>query len=88
MNTQFRGSFSKDLRKIRDKHLLRRVEGVIEVIEQARKLEEIPDIEKMEGWKRYYRVEVGDYRIGIAVDGDVVTFVRFLHRKDIYRYFP
>jgi mRNA interferase RelE/StbE len=31
---------------------------------------------------------VGDYRIGISVEGDEVEFVRCLHRRDIYRYFP
>lgn len=88
MTTQFRESFTKDLRKIRDKSLLKRVEAVIKAVEQARKPEDIFNFEKMKGWKRYYRIEVGDYRIGVAVDGNAITFVRFLHRKDIYRYFP
>ena len=34
-----------------------------------------------------YRMRVGDYRIGIAVEEDEVEFVRFLHRHDVYRYF-
>ncbi|MCC5620529.1 type II toxin-antitoxin system RelE/ParE family toxin [Nostoc sp. CHAB 5715] len=33
-------------------------------------------------------MRVGDYRIGFTVAGDTITFVRVLHRKDIYRYFP
>ncbi|WP_349262928.1 type II toxin-antitoxin system RelE family toxin [Allocoleopsis sp.] len=41
---------------------------------------------KVEG--DYYRVRVGDYRIDLSVREDVVTFVRVLHRKEIYRYFP
>jgi mRNA interferase RelE/StbE len=68
--------------------LLLRVQDVVEAVEQARRLDEIPGIGKMEGWKRYYRIEVGDYRVGVAVDSDVVTFIRCLNRKDIYRYFP
>jgi mRNA interferase RelE/StbE len=88
METRFRSSFAKDVRKIKDKALLRRVQEVIEAVEKARKPAEIPGIGKMEGWKRYYRIEIGDYRVGVAVDGDVVTFVRCLNRKDIYRYFP
>jgi mRNA interferase RelE/StbE len=31
---------------------------------------------------------LGDYRIGIEVLEDEVIFVRMLHRRDIYRYFP
>ena len=36
----------------------------------------------------YYRVKIGDYRIGMTLEEDVVIFVRVLHRKDVYRYFP
>jgi len=88
MNTQFKESFTKDLRKIREKELLDRVKDVIETVEQAQSLGEIPNFERLRGWNKYYRVRVGNYRVGLAVEADVVTFVRFLHRKDIYRYFP
>ena len=88
MNTQFKESFTKDLRRVRDKGLLNRAKAVIETVEQAYSLSEISNLERLKGWSRYYRIRVSDYRIGLAVEGDVVTFVRFLHRKDIYRYFP
>ena len=88
MNTQFKESFIKDLRKIRDKDLLNRAKAVIETVEQAQSLGQIPNLERLKGWSRYYRIRVGDYRVGLAVEGNVVTFVRFLHRKDIYKYFP
>ncbi len=88
MNIRFRESFRKDLRKIKDKDLLTRVRTIIEAVEQASSLGEILHIEQLKGWPRYYRIRVGDYRIGIALEDDVVTFVRFLHRKDVYRYFP
>ncbi|MEM9215017.1 MAG: type II toxin-antitoxin system RelE/ParE family toxin [Cyanobacteria bacterium P01_F01_bin.150] len=35
----------------------------------------------------FYRIRIGDYRIGIIVTGDVVSFIRVLHRKDMYRSF-
>ena len=38
MNTQFKESFTKDLRKIRDKDLLNRAKAVIETVEQAQSL--------------------------------------------------
>ena len=88
MNTQFKESFTKDLRKIRGKDLLNCAKAVIETVEQAQSLGQIPNLERLKGWSRYYRIRVGDYRVGLAVEGGVVTFVRFLHRKDIYRYFP
>lgn len=50
--------------------------------------EEIPHLTKLEGYDSYYRLRVGDYRIGIKTENDVVIFMRVLHRKEIYRYFP
>jgi mRNA interferase RelE/StbE len=42
----------------------------------------------MSGGGAYYRMRLGDHRVGLSVQDDVVTFVRVLPRKDIYRYFP
>jgi len=67
MNTQFKESFTKDLRKIRDKDLLNRAKAVIETVEQTQSLGQIPSLERLKGWSRYYRIRVGDYRIGLAV---------------------
>jgi mRNA interferase RelE/StbE len=88
MNTQFKESFTKDLRRVRNKDLLNRAKAVIETVEQAESLGQIPNLEQLKGWSKYYRIRVGDYRVGLVIERDVVTFVRFLHRKDIYRYFP
>lgn len=58
------------------------------LIEEAENLGEINNVIKLKGEGDYYRIRVGDYRIGIKLDRDVVYFVRILHRKEIYRYFP
>lgn len=42
----------------------------------------------MEGHANFYRIRIGQYRVGIVLEAGVVDFVRFLHRKDVYRYFP
>ena len=31
---------------------------------------------------------MGDYRLGITMEGDVAVLVRFLNRREIYRFFP
>ncbi len=36
----------------------------------------------------YYRIRVGNYRIGLVLDEAEISFVRVLHRKEMYRYFP
>lgn len=49
---------------------------------------QIPDIKKLKGYKNYYRLRFGNYRLGISYRNDVFIFERALHRKDIYKYFP
>ncbi len=88
MRVSFEASFARDLRGIRDKTLLERVEQVITEVKTATALSEIKHLSKMRGYTTFYRLRLEDYRIGIEVVGDEVIFVRILHRKDIYRYFP
>jgi len=65
-----------------------RIKQVIELIEKTQTLQEIKDIRKLKGGDHYYRIRIKDYRFGLIIEGDTVTFIRFLHRRDIYRYFP
>jgi mRNA interferase RelE/StbE len=84
----FKKSFEKDLGSLRDKPLLERIRVVIEEVENATEPGEINNLKKLKSEVSYYRIRVGDYRLGISIDRNTVTFVRALHRKDIYRYFP
>lgn len=90
MKAAFRRSFERDLRKLRrDRPLLDRIREVIEEVEAAGSLQEVSSLEKLRsGSGSYYRIRVGDYRIGLEVEGEEVVFVRCLHRREIYRYFP
>jgi len=88
MNVQFRANFSKDLRKINNKNLLNRIRETIEYIEKAQKLQDIADLKKLKGGSIYYRIRVGEYRIGLTIENNTVVFIRCLSRKEIYRYFP
>ena len=88
MNTAFRKSFARDLKKIKDPDLLERIRKVIEGVEAADDLQEIGGLRKIAGTPNFYRIRVGDYRIGTVVEGDKVDFVRCLPRRDLYRFFP
>jgi len=88
VTVRFKERFVRDLRNIKDKGLLTRVRELIELVEQAQHLGQVANLKKLRGGGNYYRIRVGDYRVGLTVEDDAVTFVRFLHRKDIYRYFP
>ena len=75
-------------KSLRDQTLLKRVRAVIEDVEQAQSLSQISNLKKLKGHANYYRIRIGDYRVGIMIAEDTVIFVRFLNRKDIYKYFP
>lgn len=47
-------------------------------------------LEKLRGYREYYKVRFGEYRVGLKLDKRhrSIQFQRVLHRRDIYRYFP
>lgn len=88
MRTSFRASFARDLKKVGDRSVVEHVRRIIEAVEKANDLQEISGLKKMSGGGSYYRIRIGDWRVGVVMTGDEVEFVRCLHRRDIYRYFP
>ena len=90
MNTDYKPSFLRSLKKITDPILKETIKQVINSVKIAQVPKNIPNLRKMRGNKKgiYYRISVGDYRIGVAIEGDLVTFAVCLPRKDIYKFFP
>ena len=88
MEIEYRASFARDLRRVRSAEMRRRVLRFIEELEDASALTEISSVRRIAGDGRYYRARIDDYRLGIAVEGELVILVKFLHRSDIYRFFP
>jgi mRNA interferase RelE/StbE len=88
VKTAFRESFGADLSAISDAALLRRIKKMIEQVEAATVFQQIPNLKRLEASGKYYRIRIGDYRLGFVFEHSTVTFVRCLNRKEIYRYFP
>ena len=46
--------------------------------------------QKLVGHQNYYKIRVGDYRIGLHINSSeqLIEFQRVLHRREIYRRFP
>jgi len=80
--------FEKDTDKIKDKKILFKIVDVIEKVREADDIMSIKNIKKLKGSNKFYRIRIGDFRIGIIIDNNIVEFIRCLHRKDIYKYFP
>ncbi|QTA80677.1 putative toxin-antitoxin system, toxin component, RelE/ParE-like [Desulfonema limicola] len=88
MKIKFESSFGKDLKKIKEPKLLQRVKSIIEEIKEHDGAICINNLKKMKGYETFYRIKIGDYRIGLEIIKDQAIITRILHRKDIYRYFP
>jgi mRNA interferase RelE/StbE len=88
MKIKFESKFSKDLRKIKDQKLLSQIKIVINECKLAQTLDDIKNLKKLKGYQIFYRIKIGDYRLGIAIINDELIFTRFLHRREIYRFFP
>ena len=89
MIVEFDRAFVKSIDKISNKTVLKKVEKVIVQVELASDLSSVPQLKKLTGFKTYYRIRVGDYRIGLeSISDAVVRFIVVAHRKEIYRFFP
>lgn len=88
MRLSFRKSFERDLKRISDPVVLRRVRQSIEQVEAADDMSRVRGARRLSGSGSFYRIRIGEYRIGLAVETSDVEFVRVLHRRDVYRYFP
>lgn len=88
MKTVFLRSFLKDIKKLNDPATARKLEKALANIKMADSPGEVPDLKKMKGYSFVYRVKVGEYRLGIYMEGDAVEVARFVKRNDIYKVFP
>ena len=89
MKVEFRKSFARDLKRhVGDSALLSRVQKIILDVEAADDPMEIANLKKLKTEGSYFRIRVGNYRIGLTIEKDTVIFVRFLDRREIYRHFP
>jgi mRNA interferase RelE/StbE len=88
LELEFRDSFLKDVRRIKEKRIREKISGVIAEAKVASSISVIRHFKKMESGENCYRIRLGDYRIGVRLQDKTLIFLRCLHRKDIYRYFP
>ncbi len=88
MKIELTEAFLKDLKAARDVELQQRVRKMTGRIELSPSLTSLPQVKAMKGHPGYYRYRLGDYRCGFEVRNGTLVFLRCLHRKEIYRYFP
>lgn len=90
MRVLFKPSFKKDFQAL-DPEVRRRVKiFCLEIVPAMNSLKDLFEdgAKKLVGYADYYRIRIGDYRVGFTVDESTVIFMRVLHRREIYKYFP
>ncbi|HID86426.1 MAG TPA: type II toxin-antitoxin system RelE/ParE family toxin [Anaerolineae bacterium] len=86
---EYAPTFLKDF-----KRLPKAVQGRVERIAFGEEILHDPFLggktQKLRGYRDYYKIRIGDYRIGLRLDFEqrVVEFRRVLHRSRVYRKFP
>jgi len=88
MNIVYLKSFIKDIRKLKDPVIARKIEKLIKDLKAANSLEELSGVKKMKGYSTAYRIRIGSYRMGIYKEADHIEIARFLKRESIYKLFP
>jgi mRNA interferase RelE/StbE len=86
---EFKERFLKDLSKISNPYAKKIETFVFEEAEKLESINTLSGVKKMKGYSNFYRVRFGEYRVGFQITDDgILSFMRVLHRRDIYRYFP
>jgi len=88
MNIKVNRTFLKELAKLPARER-RKVEKLLfEEVENFTTLSQIPNFQKLKGYRNYYKIRFGDYRAGLKYENNTLFFERILHRKDIYKVYP
>jgi mRNA interferase RelE/StbE len=85
----YKKTFLKDLAKLPPTYRERIEKLVFEEISELDNIFCVRDVKKMRGYRDYYRIRIGNYRIGCKVEAENrIVFYRVKSRDDIYKVFP
>ena len=83
MIVEFDKYFEKSIKKLKSQSLAQSIADVVINVEQATTLQDINALKKLVGFKNYFRIRIGDYRVGLRlVNPNTVRFIIVAHRKD------
>ena len=88
MKVIYQECLKKDIKKIKNKKVLTSLKNLFLKLEESENLFEVPNVRKMTGYSRAYRIRQGDYRLGIYYSDNIVIVMHFDTRDNIYKIFP
>jgi len=81
--------FMRDVNKISDKRIQKKIQEVLVCVRSAVDLSDIKNLGEMSGYAGFYRIKFDyRYRIGIYLERDTVKFLRAGSREGVYKRFP
>ena len=80
-------TFEKQLKSV-PKYIRENAIAVLEALETAKDITEIKELKKLSGYTNYYRIRIGNYRMGLQIINPKIMVVTILHRGAIYKIFP
>ncbi len=86
MKISYSRQFIKDAKKY--PQYRNQIQKIIQTFKNSDSLSHISNIKRLRSDGEDYRLRIGNFRIGFSIINDKIVFRRFLHRKDIYKYFP
>ena len=89
LEIRYAETFLKDLKLLKSTPYYKKIKTVcFNNLPSCSTMAEIKNLKKLEGHPNYYRIRIGDYRVGIHIKGNSIFLLRVLNRKEIYRFFP
>lgn len=92
MNIMTKGTFKRDVSRVKALSLLAALREKISQIEVAPTLHHITGLKLLRGYTNHYRIQVrtgeDSFRIGAIILGNTIRLVRFLPGNKIYKKFP
>lgn len=87
MKVKFSSAFIKASKKLSGK-MLESLQRTIKEVKAADDIKEITDCKKLVGYRKIYRIRIGDYRalftLEIEIEGDTVFFQYLVSRGEAY----
>lgn len=88
MIVEFNKKFIRELKKITDKRILKKIELFIIQLEKEDNLVNFKNIKSLTGYKTFFRYKIDTLRIGFTMKDKNIEIKTIQHRKEIYKNFP
>jgi mRNA interferase RelE/StbE len=88
MEVRYSKKFLKQLASVPSDTRVKIEELVFNELTSASSISSLGKVEKMQGYHGFYKVRFGNYRVGLAIESEVVTVKTVMHRREIYKFFP